>query len=390
MQIWLSTAYYELIKYSRMRSLLVIMLLLPLLLILLLGSALDTTVKPAKVALYQADQGVMSESIEQFWSSDETLTYIQLRKVDSEHELRELVEAGEVDFGVHVPADFSKRLTGGEHAQWNTYAGRYADKNIAAEAMVTSYMTDINLKMAAIAALGPGYTTQADELMNGNQSGEAAVIKVGTLGMGEDHMFGPVSSLQYYAAAYLIMFLLFGGMAGTISLLDQKENGTMQRMYALPASFKSYVFGIIMGSVFLAALQAVVVITFTKYVYSVEWGKHFGWITLICLLTTIAGAALGLILASYAKTRKATQSLYTVLLFVMTFLSGGMVAGIESVVGLAGKLTINFWANKSLRAIMSGNDVAAIIDEIGVLAIIAVVLTVIAVIRLPKVVKQHG
>ncbi|MNH37509.1 hypothetical protein D3C79_984240 [compost metagenome] len=74
----------------------------------------------------------------------------------------------------------------------------------------------------------------------------------------------------------------------------------------------------------------------------------------------------------------------------MTFLSGGMVAGIESVVGLAGKLTINFWANKSLREIMSGNDVASIIDEIGVLAIIAVVLTVIAVIRLPKVVKQHG
>ena len=389
MRVWWTTAYYELIKYSRMRSVLIILIGLPLLLILLLGSAFDTEIKPAKVALYVADQGEMKPGIDSFWNDEAIKPYIKVLKAESESEVQDFVREGIADYGVFIPADFSKRLLAGDKANWLTYSGRYEEKNIAADTVVNGYMAKVNMRLAAVEKLGLELAAEADEANSRAAAGESP-ITTRNLGSGDSQEFGETSAIQYYSAAYLIMFLLYGGMSGALALLNQRESGTLQRMYAIPGSFRAIVFGIIVGAVMLAALQAVVIVTFTAYVYDVEWGSHFGWITLICLFTTAAGEGLAITIASFARTRKTTQTLFTIIVFSMTFLSGGMMTGIETMVGGADKLTINHWANASLRAIMSGTDTSAVWSEIGMLGLIALILSIIAVVRLPKVVKQHA
>jgi len=389
MRVWWTTAYYELIKYSRMRSVLIILIGLPLLLILLLGSAFDTEIKPAKVALYVADQGEMKPGIDSFWNDEAIKPYIKVLKAESEGEVQDFVREGIADYGVFIPADFSKRLLAGDKANWLTYSGRYEEKNIAADTVVNGYMAKVNMRLAAVEKLGLELAAEADEANSRAAAGESP-ITTRNLGSGDSQEFGETSAIQYYSAAYLIMFLLYGGMSGALALLNQRESGTLQRMYAIPGSFRAIVFGIIVGAVMLAALQAVVIVTFTAYVYDVEWGSHFGWITLICLFTTAAGEGLAITIASFARTRKTTQTLFTIIVFSMTFLSGGMMTGIETMVGGADKLTINHWANASLRAIMSGTDTSAVWSEIGMLGLIALILSIIAVVRLPKVVKQHA
>lgn len=389
---WWTTAFYELLKYSRMRSVLIILIGLPLLLILLLGSAFDADIKPAKVALYNADQGEMKASIDTFWSDETIKPYIKVLAAKSENEVKDWLREGIADYGVYIPASFSERLVAGQGAKWQTYSGRYEEKNIAADAVVNSYMANVNLQLAAITALGPeaAVSTGAQDSSALSKSGGDSLIHVATLQAGESQMFGPTSAIQYYSAAYLIMFLLYGGMTAAIALLNQKKSGTLQRLYAIPSSFNAVVFGVIVGAVILAALQAIVIVAFTAYVYGVDWGGHFGWITLICLLTAAAGAGLAIILASFAGNTKTTQTLFSIIVFSMTFLSGGMIVGIENRIGEANKFTINHWANVSLRAIMSGTDSSAVWNEIGVLAFIALILSIIAVIRLPKVVKRHA
>lgn len=389
MRAWWTTAYYELIKYSRMRSVLIILIGLPLLLILLLGSAFDTEIKPAKVALYIADQGEMRPGIDSFWNDEAIKPYIKVLKAESEGEVQDFVREGIADYGVFIPADFSKRLMAGDKANWLTYSGRYEEKNIAADTVVNGYMAKVNMRLAAVETLGLELAAEADGTDSQAAAGESP-ITTRNLGSGDSQEFGETSAIQYYSAAYLIMFLLYGGMSGALALLNQRESGTLQRMYAIPGSFRAIVFGIIVGAVMLAALQAVVIVTFTAYVYDVEWGSHFGWIALICLFTTAAGEGLAITIASFARTRKTTQTLFTIIVFSMTFLSGGMMTGIETMVGGADKLTINHWANVSLRAIMSGTDTSAVWSEIGMLGVIALILSIIAVVRLPKVVKQHA
>ncbi|MDQ8733506.1 ABC transporter permease [Paenibacillus sp. LHD-38] len=390
MRVWWTTAYYELIKYSRMRSVLIILIGLPLLLILLLGSAFDTEIKPAKVAYFNEDQGELKASIDSFWNDEANRHYVKVLQAESESEVKDWVREGLADYGVYIPDYFSKQVLAGDASKWFTYSGRYEEKNIAADAFVDRYMSSVNMEIAATKTLDEAAAAGA-----GVQSGQSAAasespIDIHNLGMGDSQFFGETSAIQYYSAAYLIMFLLYGGMTAAIALLTQKENGTLHRLYAIPHSFRVIVFGIIVGAVMLAALQAVVIVVFTTYFYGVDWGGQFGAISLICLLTTAAGAGLAITIASIARTRKTTQTLFTIVVFSMTFLSGGMMTGVEKLVGGANKLTINHWANISLRAIMSETNDSDVWHGIGILTLIALALTIIAVIRLPKVVKQHA
>jgi ABC-2 type transport system permease protein len=389
MMVWCTTVYYELIKYSRMRSVLILLIGLPLLLILLLGSAFDTEIKPAKVALYVADHGEMRESIDQLWNDDAIKPYVKVLDAGSEKEVQDWVREGIADYGVHIPVNFSKQISAGETASWFTYLGRYEEKNMAAEAVVNGYLGNANMRMAALRTLGPAASEAFDDDRSSTKATESPIL-THNLGYGDNQGFGKTSAIQYYSAAYLIMFLLYGGMSAAIALLNQRESGTLQRLYAIPSSFKANVFGIIAGAMLLAVLQAVIIVAFTTFVYGVDWGGHLGWIALICLFTIAAGAGFAIIVSSFVRSKKTLQSLFTIIVFSMTFVSGGMVTGIDQMIGSVGKFTINYWANESLREIMSNTGLASVSYDVGILGLIALALTIIAVIRMPKVVKYHA
>ena len=388
MREWWVTSYYEVLKYSRMRSVLLLLIVLPLLLIILLGSAFDTKLKPTKVALLIADQGELRSSLDEFWRDDKIRSYVKLIAADSEKEVQNFVREGIADYGVFIPADFSTRLMAGETTKWLTYSGRYSEKNMVVEAVVNSFMVNVNLQLAAISTLGSDQALVAKT--ENTQAVNTSSVSVRTLGSGENKVFGGTTAIQYYSAAYLIMFLLYGGMTAGIALINQKNSGTLQRMYVLPISFSAVVFGIITGTIMLAALQTITIILFTHYLYGVDWGGHFELVTLICLLTTIAGAGLSIIIASIVGSIKTMQSLFTIIAFIMAFISGGMAPEIEGMVGNANRWTINYWANVSLRGIMNEMDTSLIWNNIGMLVLLVFILSAVAVIRLPRLVKNHA
>ncbi|MFF2093541.1 ABC transporter permease [Paenibacillus sp. NPDC058174] len=391
MRVWWTTVYYEIIKYSKMRSMLLLLTALPLVLIFLLGNAFGENMKPAKVAVYINDQGELRSGIDSFWNDPSIGTYIDRLNAASETEVKDMVREGTADYGVVVPEDYSSRILTGQHAEWTAFPGRYEDRNIAVRAVIDSYMANTNLNLAAMETLGADYASSAAaSSSNEAATAEEPIFRVGNVSGGKEDVFKSVSAVQYYAAAYLIMFLLYGGMSAALSLMNQRSRGTLQRIYAVPGVFRKAVAGILSGSLALAGLQAVVIIGFSAVVYGVDWGGRAGWIALTCLLTVIAGTGLAVTLASLVDSTKSLQTLFGVFVFVMTFLSGGMVPNIDQMVGGAGKYTLNYWANEVLRTVMYENDPSKIWSGIGILAAIAFCLVLIGVVRLPKVVKKHA
>ncbi|MGO4369677.1 ABC transporter permease [Paenibacillus sp. MCAF20] len=388
MRIWWTTAYYELLKYSRKKSLILILIVLPLILIYMLGSAFDTEIKPAKVIVYNGDQGELRASVDAFWENDAIKPYVRLIAAEEEGDVQPSVTESESDYGIVIPTDYSSRVLSGEKVSWRTYSGRYAEKNLAVESVINSYLAEVNREVAAQAVLGP--EAGSGQAAGGDTDSNEPLVKVGMLGVDSNQIFHSVSAMQYYAATYLIMFLLYGGMLAAIELLNQHKNGTLQRMFTLPLSFAGLVLGIITGSFLVAGLQAVIIVVFTTYAYGVDWGSNYVWLFLISLLTTAIGAGISIIIASFAKTVKTTQTVFGIVAFTMTFVSGGMIADIDVIIGDVSKWTINHWANEGLRAIMNGSGWSAYSQAVTILAIIAVALSALAVIRLPKVVKQDA
>lgn len=389
--MWI-TAVYELKQYFRDTSFLLISLGLPLLLIFILGNALDMEIKPAKVVIYMDDQGELREGIEQFWAEPSLSTYIKLLDADSAQEVESKVKDGKADYGVIVPANFSELVMSGKTAEWTVFPGRNEEKNLAAETVIDKYLSAINLKLATIAITGPDaaqYTSAYSET-DQSTSNQTSLVKVGSLGAGSSQVFDSVSAIQYYSAANLILFLLTNGMIAANAVLEQRRKGTLQRLYAAPVSIRAIIAGIICSAFIMSIIQAAVIILFTTYVYNVKWGDHYGLIVLICLLTIIASIGLAFIIASFKLTRKMINTIFTVIVFSMTFISGGMIAGVGGLLSGADRFTLNYWSNASLRSIMNGSDTATIIGEITVLAVVALTLATLAALRLPKVVNYNG
>jgi|GEM_PF-719885 len=398
MMEWWTTALYEFKKYTRNSSLLLLMIGLPLLLIFILGSALDTEIKPAKIALIIEDEGELNEGIAAFWHAPALSDYVIMTEAETPEEVKRSVENDIVDYGVIVPRDFSERVISGATAEWIVYPGRNTEKNIAAEAVIGQYMAAINLELAALSMKVSGeqepyhYSAEPSESTQSaiQLSRNADLIKVGTLNAGSNQMFDSVSAVQYYSAAYLIMFLLYNGMLAAEAVLKQRKKGTLQRLYAMPVSYYAIILGIISGAFMLAILQAVAVLLFTTYVYGVQWGGHYGWIAAICLLTIVSSMGIAFILASFKLQPKTVSSVFTVCVLVMTILSGGMIPNLSELLGGVDRFTLNYWSNEGLRTIMQGGDRNMLMSQVGVLAIITFALALIAAIRLPKVVNNNG
>ncbi|MBW7473584.1 ABC transporter permease [Paenibacillus oenotherae] len=384
MQAWITMAWYELIQILRLRSVVIIMLILPLFLIFLLGTVFDNQMKPVQVAMHIADRGPLSKEIEAFLQDERTAGLMIVKFASSREEVLNQLREGSVDYGFIVPEDFSEKFLAGGEAVWTAYPGRLDNENLMAEETAGSFLKELETRRAImLAGAGEGLEQRTES--------EEIVARISTEFAGEGKaVFGSVSAIQYYAGAYLVMFLLYSGMPAALSLLQEKEKGTLARLYAAPQPFWIIVLGKLTGTGIFAVLQAGIIIVFSWQIFGVSWGNHLGLLVLACLLTSMCAIGLSLVIASIVGTSKATQSIFSTVTVLMTFLTGGMIADLNQNVLNIGKFTINHWAVMTIKRIMEESETTVIWQGIGILAMITAVLLILAFARLKKVVSLHA
>ncbi|MBW7454480.1 ABC transporter permease [Paenibacillus sepulcri] len=386
MKIWFHTAYYGFLRYIRNKSVVVIMLVLPLLLIFLLGSALSGEMKPVKIVIYNADNGEMNAALQTFTGDPALSGYAIFDSADTEEDLLNRVRGGGADYGIEIPANFSELVQSGGNAQWKSYPGPDDLENQVAESILNRYLGSIQTAQTiGIVMTGYGGASEnhsAAESFRHDQS----VVTAGLVGGGGSE-YGKVSAIQYYAGTYLIMFLLYSGMSAALSLLDEKESGTLGRLYSMPQRWGLILAGRLTSIIIFAAIQSAIIILFSWLVYGVDWGGRLGQLAVVCLLTSACAVGLSLIIASIAKTKRATQSIFSTLAVLMTFLSGGMIADLGEGIKRIGSFTINHWAVVTIGRLMDGEAGMLVWKGVGILAAIATVLMTIALLRMKKVVS---
>lgn len=383
MRVWLTTTWFGLLRYFRMRVVVMLLFILPLLLIFLLGNAFSGEMKPVKITVYNGDQGHLKHAIASFLHDPALAAAAKIKEVGSIDAVRNQVQDGGADYGITIPASFSADVLAGKDANWISYPGREDTQNMVAEAVMNRFLASIQTSQAVMLAAGP----KAASPENSKEGmTEASLFAAETLGTGHEE-FGPVSAIQYYAGTYLIMFLLYSGMSAGISLLNDKEHGILGRLYSMPQPMWLIVLGNMTRIIIFGIIQSTVLILFSWQVYGVNWGDQMGLIALVCLLTSLAAIGLSIIIASFVKKVSALQSLFSSLTILMTFLSGGMVADLGDTVQAIGKFTINHWAALTIRQVMDDVSGAVLWHGIEILGMISLVLMAIALLRLKKVVS---
>ncbi|WP_372631475.1 ABC transporter permease [Cohnella sp.] len=371
MRIALEVAWNEAVRLCRIRTVILMLLGLPLLLIFLLGNALQSDLEPVRVSVSVGDRGAIGEAAERYLTSPAITGYVDAQHRASEAEVREDMRAGAADFGFALT-----------EAGVRYYPGQFIERNMIAESVLNRFVADANVRLSA-SVLAPGLSGEAVE-----QSLSAAYAKervqIGTLLSRDSVGFDNFSAVQYYSVAYLVMFLLYSGMSAALSLTEERERGTLLRLYSMPVSLNVLLLGKLMGFALFACLQAIVIVGFTQAVYGVDWGVSYASIALVCVLVSAAAIGFAIIVCSFVRNRRAIESIFSLVIVAMTFLSGGMIADIGSGLREIGKFTINHWANEVLRILMAGGTMGEGWREALVLVAIAAAVVTAAMLRFRK------
>ena len=163
--------------------------------------------------------------------------------------------------------------------------------------------------------------------------------------MGSDTRRG--SLISFYAAGIGVMFLLFSCVAGAGgALLDEVEAGTLERLLSTRIGISELLFGKWLFLALVGAAQLTVMFVWGWLVFDLPLFSHLPGFVVMTAVTAGAAAALGLVLATIARSRAQLSGFSTILILTMSALGGSMFPRflMSETMQKFGLLTFNGWA----------------------------------------------
>jgi len=131
-----------------------------------------------------------------------------------------------------------------------------------------------------------------------------------------------VTSLDYYALSMTAMFLMFGAMYGAFSTIRERQEQTMSRMLASPAPRTAVVGGKMMGVFALGLAQFVALYLFTRFVLHVQWGGSPAATLLVACAQIAAVTGLATLIAAVARTSRGVGAIGPLLVQIQALVGG--------------------------------------------------------------------
>jgi ABC-2 type transport system permease protein len=152
--------------------------------------------------------------------------------------------------------------------------------------------------------------------------------------------------ISFYAAGIGVLFLLFTTSGASGALIEEAENGTLDRVLSSHVTMTSLMLGKLAFNSVLAFAQLVLMFLWGWAVFGLDLWTHIPGFMVMGLTTAVSVAAFGLLLASVCRTRAQLGALSTLLVLAMSSVGGSMFPRYLMPAGMqkAGLLTINAWA----------------------------------------------
>lgn len=198
----------------------------------------------------------------------------------------------------------------------------------------------------------------------------------------------PFNPFSFNMPSMMTMFAFF--LMGSIAtgILTEKENGTFRRLLASPIHPGSIIAGKILAHMLIVILQALLMFGVGRIVFGMSLGNSPLALLLLTLALALSATALGMVLATVARTSQQADSLGVTIPLVLAGI-GGCIAMGEFFFRAKGTL-MYYLANLTphghalegyLRLFAEGAGLADVLPQIGVLTGMGVVFFLIAIWR---------
>ncbi|MCM3745688.1 ABC transporter permease [Sporosarcina luteola] len=375
------------------RKAILMMILMPILLTVILGSALKGvmgggSMPKTVLGVYSPESNAMTEVIIRALGEDGLAIIVE--RAESEKQLLDWMEEREVHVGLLLPDEWDPdteraiilRTTGQETAA--TLIRQMIETFGQMSQAIANSTTTVMAEAAALSS--DGSTVDMEAIQQELTTAIEKVMNEQRTYVSEPAHEESVSSMQYYAAAMAAMFLLFNAMAGGKSFHQEKRSETLSRLMMTPTSVRSILTGKLIGAFLFAWIQFLIFMGATHFLLKVDWGPSILQTLFITFFYIFSVAGLAMVVAAFTTNEKMADIVGTMGVQVMALLGGSMLplTLFPEVIRKIAKLTPNSWALTSYTSIMTGTSWSALWLPAGVLLGIGVISIFISSIRLGR------
>jgi ABC-2 type transport system permease protein len=311
------------------------------------------------------------------------LDFVTLREADSQAQVERLAEDDDIDGGVVFPEGFSAQVRSGEGATIRVIGS--PNSSVGALVLVSlarSFGSQLDAIGVSVATVGSPET--ADPALVARAQEVKAAARVGTV----DAANQVASQSTFFAIGMAVFFLFFAVEFGVRGLLEEREEGTLDRLLVAPIAPSSVIGGKALASFLVGLVSTTLLVVASTWILGAEWGDPFG-VALLVLGGVLAAVGVTALVATLAKSTAQAGAYVSIVAVV-----GGLMGGTFFPISQAGFLgTIRFlspqgWLMEGFQKLAYGGTTADTFGPIVGVISIAVVTGAIAWARASRMVAR--
>jgi ABC-2 type transport system permease protein len=273
----------EFIQMRRDRLTFGMMVGIPLLQLILFGYAINMNPQHLPTAVLAADNSVFSRTL--VWALRNSDYFDLVRVAESEAEIEALLRLGHVQFVLHIPADFSRKLLRGERPSLLMQAD-------ATDPTATGY---------ALSSLETLLTRAFDRDLQGPLRRLRATP--GPVEVRTHRLYNPDIITQYNVVPGLLGVVLTMTMIviTALAITRERERGTMENLLSTPARPAEVMIGKIIPYIMVGYIQVTLILLAARYLFNVPLLGSLPLLMCVMLLFIGANLAMGITFSTLAR-----------------------------------------------------------------------------------------
>jgi ABC-2 type transport system permease protein len=377
-------AWKDLTELFRNRLGLVMLILMPLFMMVMVGfiyPSNGSSPSNLPIALVNEDAGYNNSTIpsqtfimvlEQINNRTSMMT---LSNASSMNDIKNLVQRGDVEGGIVIPANFTASILNGEQG---TIIIVTDQSNPQVSATIQGALSTVFDQMGTMLA------QQNIQRLNPavNASNSLAIVKPYKPQI-EGVVSGTPSYFDFIAPGIMAMTVMMSVMTGLpVAISQEKEIGTLDGMMVAPINRLSIILGKTLGQTARGLIQGVIILLLAVGIFHVAIQGSIVLVFALLLLGVFSFVGLGIVITSFAKDQETAQMMMMTLMFPMMFLSGVFfpIQQMPWYMQDISKVLPLTYASQALRKVMVlGAGISDITTELTVMIVFGAIMTAIAV-----------
>ena len=368
----LSLIRKEFIQILRDPRTLVITFAIPVVQLFLLGYAANTDVRNVPLAVFdQSHSAAGRRLLDAYRAADYfKLTYV----VDSEDELRALIDTGDARAGLIIPSNYGQQISGGQPVQI-AFVLDGSDPTVAATALSAATLIgeshSINLLVERL-----------------NQRGQPEVFQ-SQVNVRTQVWYNPDLESAYFMVPALIGMILQmqATMLTSIAIVRERERGTIEQLIVTPLRAWELVVGKLIPYIIIAFFNTLEVLVIGTLWFDVPVRGSLSLLLALSGLFLVPSLGIGLVISTGAKTQHEAMMLSFFTMMPSIFLSGFLypLAAMPKVLQwISTVIPLRYYLIIVRSLVLKGVGIEAVLDETLALAVFGVITMGVAALRLRK------